>query len=74
MGSIDDKTKIPLFAVICSLPFLVGAIVWLTAIAAKADSAQEEIQGLKSLVLDIRERVIRIESGIEYQKSHGGHK
>lgn len=61
MNSIDEKTKVGLFAVLCSLPFLVGFIMWLTTIDSKASAAQERISGVIELLRDVRERVIRIE-------------
>lgn len=64
-STIDDKTRISLFAVICSLPFLVGGIIWLTSIDAKATQARDDIQGLKPLTIDIRERQIRLEQMIQ---------
>lgn len=65
MGDIDEKTKIPLFAVIGALliggPVLVGGIYWLSSIDQKASASQQELNGLKPMVKDIEDRVIRIE-------------
>jgi hypothetical protein len=61
VGDVNEKTRIPLFATLCALPFLVGAVIWLTTIDSKASAAQEQIRGLRELLLDVRERVIRIE-------------
>jgi len=62
---IDEQTKVPLFVIVGSiaftLPLLVGMIMWLTTINEKASAAQNEIKGMRELVSDIRERVIRIE-------------
>jgi hypothetical protein len=61
MSNIDEKTKIPLFAVLGSVPVVIGAVLWLTSIDAKATQAHEEMVGLKALTIDIRERQIRME-------------
>ena len=72
MANIDDKTKISLFAVVCAVPFLVGAAVWMTEVdarasqtAEKATQAQVELVGLKALSIDIRERQIRMEQMVQ---------
>jgi len=69
MGLIDEKTNIPLFAVIGALPVAVGFVAWLTIIYLKSDAAtvQNERQDAKIeaqylLLLDIRDRVIKIEA------------
>lgn len=63
--TIDEKSRISFFAVLSSLPFVIAGIVWLTTIDNKASAANEELKGVRSLVLEVRERVIRIE---EFQK------
>jgi hypothetical protein len=65
---IDEKTKVSLFAAGACLPFLIGAILWLASVASDAKEAKTQATGLMALVLDIRERVIRIE---ERQNSTG---
>lgn len=62
---ITEKTKVPLFAVLVSLPVLVGGILWLATIDSKASGAQEELKGLKTMVSEILVRVIRIEEQIK---------
>lgn len=62
---IDDRTKISLFAVICTLPFMVCAVAWLTSVDAKATQARDEIVGLRALSIDIRERQIRMEQMVK---------
>ena len=68
---IDDQTSIPLFAVLAAVPVIVGFIVWLSTIysiasqAEEANAAQEiKIEQTRDLLLDIRERTIRIEEKI----------
>jgi hypothetical protein len=69
--NVDRETKIQLTWVAASIPFLVGAIFWLSTIYSTAADAQRinEKQDLKletqmSLLLDIRDRVIRIEEKV----------
>ncbi len=65
---IDDKTKISLYAVACSLPFLVGAILWLTSIDEKASAAQSELQSARVLLQKMDERLSRIEGALGTNK------
>ena len=71
---IGDETRIPLFAVLTALPVLIGFIFWLSTIYAVATSAEEtnaaqevKIEQTRDLLLDIRERIIRIEEKISRQ-------
>jgi len=64
MTTISEKTKIPLFVVVASLPFAVGGIFWLSSVDAKASKAAESAV----VILEIKERVIKIEKDIEYMK------
>jgi hypothetical protein len=74
--TINEKTSIPLFAILGALPFLIGGILWLTSIDAKATYASEQISGVIEMLRDVRERLIRIE---EFEKrftqgeGHGRH-
>lgn len=68
---IDSSTRVQLWAVLGSVPFFVGGIFWLSTIYSTAADAQRinEKQDLKleaqmSLLLDIRDRVIRIEEKV----------
>ncbi len=68
-GIIDDRTKVQLFAVLSALPVLIGFVSWLTVVYTKAEAAERanerqdtKIEAQYSLLLDIRDRVIRIES------------
>ena len=54
---MDDKTRIPITFVAICIPFLIGGIMWLASVDAKASVANE----LKPMVYDILQRVIRIE-------------
>ncbi len=59
---IDDRTKVSMYVVLSCIPFLVGGVIWLTTIDTKASAAQDELVSVKALLLDVRERVIRIEA------------
>lgn len=65
---ISEKTTIPLFAVLAAVGFFAtvftGAIVWLTTVASDAAAAKAEVTGLRPLVIDVRERLIRVETSI----------
>jgi hypothetical protein len=65
---INETTKIPLFAAMAALPVVVGGIIWLTTIDSKASAAQEELRGLKILVIETRDTVIRIEQQLKDSK------
>lgn len=64
MSTINEKTAIPLFAVVVALPFVVGAIFWLASVDSKATEAKEKLTGVESRLIDIRERLIRIEDKV----------
>lgn len=70
--TVDAQTKIPLFAALGSLPLLVGGIIWLTTIDAKASSANASalrnevaVEKQVSILLDLRERLARIEEQLK---------
>ena len=67
MDIIDEQTKIPLFAVIVALPFMVGGILWMASVDSKASSAKDDISGIKEILKDVHDRVIRIEDKINNQ-------
>lgn len=69
VAEINDKTKVQLYAVFGVLPVFVGLISWLTVLYLKADAAEKmnekqdvKIESQSLLLLDIRDRVIRIEA------------
>lgn len=67
---ITDKTKISFFAVLCSVPILVGGILWLANIDAKATAASIEAKSMREMVLDIHDRIIRIEEHLKVMREH----
>lgn len=59
---IDEKTRISLWAVIASVPIMVGGLLWLTAIDAKATAAKEDLSGVKVMMERQFERLQSIDS------------
>lgn len=69
---IDEKTKISLYAVFIAIPTVIGGILWLSAIyasvaqATSVNAAQDvKIEQSRDLLIDIRERIIRIETKLD---------
>ena len=62
--NLNDKTTIPLVAALAALPFIIGALLWLTSIDAKATKGAESAE----VITEIRDRVIRIETILEKRK------
>ena len=72
---IDENTNIPLFTAIAALPIIAGFIMWLSSIDSKAttsiesNAAQEiKIEQQRDILVDIRERIIRIETKLDETK------
>jgi len=70
--TIDAKTKIEVFAVIAAIPCVVWAIFWFAGIVAKVESAEAasvkqelKIELARENLVEIRERLIRIESKLD---------
>lgn len=70
--TVDSQTKVSLFAALGSLPLLIGGIVWLTTIDAKASAAADAaarneagIEKQVNLLLEMRERLARIEEQLK---------
>jgi hypothetical protein len=62
--SLTERTTVPLYAVFVAIPFIIGAILWLSAVDQKASAANsklDELTNVRELIIDVRERVIRIE-------------
>lgn len=73
---ISEKTKIPLFVVIGAIPILAAFTFWMSTIYIAGETANavnlkqdEKIDNLNGILLDIRDRVIRIEERV---KKRGG--
>jgi hypothetical protein len=70
--TVDSQTKISLFAALGGLPLLIGGIAWLTAIDARANSAETialrnevVIEKQINLLLEMRDRLVRIEEQLK---------
>ena len=63
---IDERTDIPLYAAIASIPFLIGGILWLSSIHAKANTAESKLITLEQAVVDIAV----IKTDIKYIKDY----
>lgn len=64
--TIDDKTKIPLFAALGAMLIILMFAGWLWSIQAKADDGAEA----KKLVGDIRLDIVEMKSDIKYIKDN----
>ena len=69
--TIDDKTRIPLFAVATALPVILGGVISITLMYAKVNAQevnlqkqQEKIDQQMIVLLDIRDKVIRLETSV----------
>jgi hypothetical protein len=60
--AIDEKTKVSLFAAVVCIPFIVGAVLWMSSVDSKASAAQEQTREIKPMLQDILMRLIRIEA------------
>lgn len=48
MATIDEKTKIPLFAALSGLVVIIGGIIWLTTIANTSNANAATIETLET--------------------------
>jgi hypothetical protein len=64
--TIDDKTQISLYAVIGCIPILVGGLIWLTNIDAKASAAQIDLQNTKELLKQALTKLEKIDSRLSH--------
>ncbi len=72
MLNIDEKTRISFFAVLSALPFLIGGILWLTSVDAKAsmslqrsERTQQLLDKQMEILFDMRDSLIRIEEQLK---------
>lgn len=71
--NLDKTTTVNFFAIATAFPTLVGGILWLSNIDAKATTAKEDLDrartemvGVKEMIIDVRERSIRIEEQLKF--------
>jgi len=74
---LNQNTTIPLWAIIASIPVLVGGIMWISFIAYASQSAAYEITEIKAdykevskevrlQLIQINDRLLRIETKLEH--------
>jgi hypothetical protein len=70
--TLDENTKIPLFTAIGAVLVLIGGIFWLSSLFAEVTSHTKQIERLQDdqreemkVLLEIRERVIRLEEKVQ---------
>lgn len=67
---IDHKSKVPLFAVLISIPVLISCVAYAVTIDWKASSAYQETKDLRSLVLDIKQDLIKIKVHLKIKEEN----
>ena len=74
--NIDDKAVIPLWSVLSIIPIFIGAVFWISSLSYDVAEAKNDIIETKTsmvenhkVLLDIRDRVIRIEAHYEDSKT-----
>lgn len=65
---LDDKSTVNLFAALATAPFIIGGVLWLTSIDAKATKAVENAE----LIKEIHVTVIELRKDIEHLKDKNG--
>jgi hypothetical protein len=60
-SDIDEKTKIPLFAVISVSGAIIVAAMWISAVSVKADTTSSRVDEMMRILTEVRDRTIRIE-------------
>lgn len=65
MSNVNEKTHIPLWWIGPVLVALIPAVLWIAHVDANAAAAKDQVTGLRDLVLDVRERIIRIEEDLK---------
>ncbi len=59
---IDQNTKVSMYLVGVSIPFVVSAVFWFSSVSSEAKEAKAEVKELSHLVLEIHDSIIRIET------------
>lgn len=54
MAVIDEKTKVPLYAVFISASALIGYVVWITAVAADAHKGAKAADKVTQIYYDVK--------------------
>jgi hypothetical protein len=78
MGIIDEKTHVPLFAVLIALPAVTACVVWMADVNSRGEANaqrisehERQLDSQMGILSEIRDRVIRIEEQIKkVQRGH----
>lgn len=62
---ISSKTNVPLFAVLSSVPFIVGGIMWLANVDAKATEAKATNLTILQMVSQMKDDVAEIKGELK---------
>lgn len=62
---MDRRINFAMMIGIC-LPPLIAVIVWLVTIDNKASAAQEEMRGIRPLILEIKVSIAKIEQSLKF--------
>lgn len=68
MNSLDNRTHIPLFAIIGSIPVIAGFIFWLSSVAFSASSAEKKIKELETKQESVNNLLISIKEDLTLVK------
>lgn len=74
-NNIDEQTRISLFAALGLLPIIAGGVFWLASVDARAQENQARTERIVAkiikdgdLLLDIRDRLARIEEQLKQRR------
>lgn len=80
--TIDEKTKVPLFIVMATIPVIIVSVLWIGTLSARVTTAEQRtdrivdkihaMEGKEDRILDgisdLRERLARIEERVTRRK------
>lgn len=73
--TLDEKTKVGFFTVLGILPVFTGLVFWISMIYFKAEAAERmnvsqdlKLDSQMQILLDIRDRITRVEQKIDQSK------
>jgi hypothetical protein len=69
MATINEKTNIPLFAVLSAGPIIVGFIVWISMLYSNVSANTQDIQSLKTEKKEMVEELKKINESLTVIKT-----
>lgn len=63
---LDQRLNLAIMIGIC-LPPVIALIVWLVTIDSRATAAQNDLNGVREILVDVHDRVIKIEEYMKYR-------